>query len=112
MSYIRGSSAATPPEKGSFPLDHKSECKTHMKRFLECLKEHSNAHHQCKQLSKQYLECRMNKGLMAKEDLNQLGFQHEVSFDTDQQDSSKSNIEPTKENKGFIGGLTVKPAMQ
>lgn len=43
----------------------------------------------------------MDKGLMAKEDLDELGFKHDVKFDHTEK--------VTKENKGFIGGLSVKP---
>ena len=57
--------APVPPEKGSFPLDHKGACKHGMVEFLACLKENKNAHYICKDISKSYLQCRMEKGLMA-----------------------------------------------
>ncbi|GET63990.1 metal ion transporter [Rhizophagus irregularis DAOM 181602=DAOM 197198] len=47
----------TPPEKGSFPLDH----------------EGNNGN--CRHLSKTYLKCRMDKGLMTPEEMKNLGFQ-------------------------------------
>eukprot|EP00049_Salpingoeca_infusionum_P026848 m.28446 g.28446 ORF g.28446 m.28446 type:complete len:80 (-) comp9040_c0_seq3:698-937(-) len=64
----------TPPEKGSFPLDHAGECKQEMEAFMVCLKQHSGQGNKCKELSKQYLQCRMDKELMAKEDMKKLGF--------------------------------------
>ena len=42
-------------------------------------------------------------GLMAEEDLNELGFKHAVEPAEEDADVS------TKERKGFLGGLTVKP---
>ena len=50
-----------PPQKGSFPLDHYGECKHVMKRFLACMREHGNSHIDCKNLSAEYLQCRMDK---------------------------------------------------
>mmetsp|Transcript_19364 Transcript_19364/g.31876 ORF Transcript_19364/g.31876 Transcript_19364/m.31876 type:complete len:108 (-) Transcript_19364:778-1101(-) len=103
MPFGAGRSLApTPPDKGSFPLDHKAECKAFMKSFLACLKENANQHHVCKGLSKEYLECRMNRGLMAEEDLDQLGFQHSITI-------ANTGPKVRKEAQGFYGGLTVKP---
>uniref|UniRef100_A0A6S8FC41 CHCH domain-containing protein n=1 Tax=Aplanochytrium stocchinoi TaxID=215587 RepID=A0A6S8FC41_9STRA len=104
MAFIRGGGAVTPPLKGSFPLDHKAECKSSMKEFLLCLKTNSNEHHKCQKLSKEYLTCRMQKGLMADEDLDELGFKHTVKFANDPE-----NVAGKKEAKGFLGGLSVKP---
>lgn len=46
---------ATAPDRGSFPLDHEGECSTQI------------------QESKGYLECRMSRGLMQREDWKSLG---------------------------------------
>eukprot|EP01116_Phalansterium_solitarium_P011585 TRINITY_DN2730_c0_g1_i1.p1 TRINITY_DN2730_c0_g1~~TRINITY_DN2730_c0_g1_i1.p1 ORF type:complete len:120 (-),score=10.94 TRINITY_DN2730_c0_g1_i1:80-439(-) len=62
-----------PPEKGSFPLDHDGECVDVARRYMECVRENRVAG-LCKELSKSYITCRMDKGLMAREDLSQLGF--------------------------------------
>ena len=62
-----------PPERGVFALDHDGECKDMMKIYLDCLKEKKGTHFDCRELSGKYLSCRMEKDLMAKEDLNQLG---------------------------------------
>ena len=78
----------SPPARGSFPLDHAGECKPHMTAFLACMRaqteaatggahrggEAAAAHADCKELSKAYLQCRMQRGLMAPEDLDSLGF--------------------------------------
>lgn len=69
----------TPPNRGSFPLDHYGsylaetvvfdmlktvtlgECKEFMTQYLECLKRNSNASSDCRHLNRDYLTCRMQK---------------------------------------------------
>ncbi|KAI8837831.1 hypothetical protein BC829DRAFT_364998, partial [Chytridium lagenaria] len=62
------------PEKGSFPLDLVGECKEFIKPYVNCIKQSRGDSSKCRVFSKVYLECRMNKGLMTKEDLADLGF--------------------------------------
>mmetsp|Transcript_10390 Transcript_10390/g.19722 ORF Transcript_10390/g.19722 Transcript_10390/m.19722 type:complete len:82 (+) Transcript_10390:50-295(+) len=64
-----------PPEKGVFPLDHFEECKKVKEGYMECLKKNGSSANACKDVAKQYLECRMSKNLMAPQDLATLGFQ-------------------------------------
>ncbi|UXI15439.1 Cysteine string protein [Sarcoptes scabiei] len=64
----------TPPIKGSFPLDHLGECKEFMRKYQECLVRSLSKSDVCKDLAKDYLNCRMEKDLMAKEDFKHLGF--------------------------------------
>jgi cytochrome c oxidase assembly protein subunit 19 len=46
-----------------------------MRAFLSCLGSAAEAEHAaCRQLSKEYLQCRMQNNLMAQEDLRTLGF--------------------------------------
>ncbi|MBA0807567.1 hypothetical protein Gohar_023366, partial [Gossypium harknessii] len=63
-----------PPEKGIFPLDHLRECDLEKKEYLSCLKTSGHKSEKCRQFSKKYLQCRMEKNLMAKQDLSELGF--------------------------------------
>ncbi|XP_057454351.1 uncharacterized protein LOC130745931 isoform X1 [Lotus japonicus] len=63
-----------PPEKGIFPLDHLHLCDLEKKEYLSCLKTAGNKSENCRELSKKYLQCRMEKNLMAKQDLAELGF--------------------------------------
>uniref|UniRef100_A0A6B2LV83 CHCH domain-containing protein n=1 Tax=Arcella intermedia TaxID=1963864 RepID=A0A6B2LV83_9EUKA len=63
-----------PPEKGSFPLDHFGECKTETKEYMACLAVNEGVHRNCEELAKIYIACRMDRGLMAKEPLENLGF--------------------------------------
>ena len=39
-----------------------------------CLSENNHKNSECRQQSKDYLQCRMDRGLMAKEDWSKLGF--------------------------------------
>eukprot|EP00026_Physarum_polycephalum_P021888 Phypoly_transcript_25489.p1 GENE.Phypoly_transcript_25489~~Phypoly_transcript_25489.p1 ORF type:complete len:112 (+),score=17.24 Phypoly_transcript_25489:24-338(+) len=74
MANRSSARAPSPPEKGSFPLDHKRECWDVMSKYLECLKDKEGDSIQCKPQAKDYLSCRIDKGLMLKEDLDALGF--------------------------------------
>ena len=64
----------TPPDKGSFPLDHEGECKQFYLKYMECLSDNERKYGKCKPQSKDYLNCRMQKGLMANESWPSLGF--------------------------------------
>eukprot|EP00197_Chlamydomonas_leiostraca_P014722 CAMPEP_0202868370 /NCGR_PEP_ID=MMETSP1391-20130828/10842_1 /ASSEMBLY_ACC=CAM_ASM_000867 /TAXON_ID=1034604 /ORGANISM="Chlamydomonas leiostraca, Strain SAG 11-49" /LENGTH=78 /DNA_ID=CAMNT_0049548535 /DNA_START=11 /DNA_END=247 /DNA_ORIENTATION=- len=66
-------SQAKAPEKGVFPLDHFQECKKIADAYLVCVNQHDGNTGPCQELSKQYLKCRMDKNLMAKQDLQELG---------------------------------------
>ena len=46
----------TPPEKGSFPLDHFHECKTFMEKYMACMKRESNTHLACREETKAYVQ--------------------------------------------------------
>lgn len=63
-----------PPDKGSFPIDHDHACRDFMINFLKCLKTNYFDNESCRAYSQDYLRCRMENGLMAKEDWDKLGF--------------------------------------
>ncbi|TIA91099.1 hypothetical protein E3P99_01249 [Wallemia hederae] len=63
-----------PPARGSFPLDHDGDCTQPMKVYLDCLKKNKNNNGACRELSKSYLKCRMNNGLMDNDNFDNLGF--------------------------------------
>ncbi|XP_060593349.1 cytochrome c oxidase assembly protein COX19-like [Ruditapes philippinarum] len=65
---------AKPPENGSFPIDHKGECKEYMMEFMKCLKTNDNDSSKCRMQSKEYLGCRMDHNLMERESWKKLGF--------------------------------------
>lgn len=63
-----------PPEKGSFPLDHDGECKLYMIKYMRCMRDCNNENSKCRVTAKDYMECRMDRNLMLREDLSKLGF--------------------------------------
>lgn len=71
---IRVPVKVVPPERGSFPLDLGNECGEFVKKYLICVKSNKGDNPQCRELAKEYLECRMNKGLMDKDEMRNLGF--------------------------------------
>jgi cytochrome c oxidase assembly protein subunit 19 len=64
----------TPPDKGSFPIDHEGDCKKRMLLFMRCLAKNNNDNSLCRTEAKEYLDCRMEHGLMQKEEWKKLGF--------------------------------------
>ncbi|KIM85482.1 hypothetical protein PILCRDRAFT_817510 [Piloderma croceum F 1598] len=62
-----------PPDRGSFPLDHYGECKKQMMQYMDCLRQNSSTSTPCRVLSKDYLDCRMNHGLMERDEWKNLG---------------------------------------
>ena len=98
-----------PPEKGVFPLDHFGECTQEMKAYMDCLRSHGSESGRCKELAKAYLVCRMERGLMAKQDLSELGFKQPSSNEETASSASepqKTDVQPKREreSKGFVGG--------
>jgi len=90
-----------PPQRGIFPLDHDSECRPTMEKYLGCLTESDSDHYKCRQFSRAYLECRMENQLMATEDLNKLGFSPEVEI------QKARSSEGIKEQEGFTAGKHI-----
>lgn len=64
----------TPPQKGSFPLDHDGVCKSLMVTYMKCLHTKDNDNSACREEAKAYLGCRMDNNLMTKEEWSKLGF--------------------------------------
>lgn len=64
----------TPPERGSFPLDHFGDCTDQMQKYMKCLKLVGNENApNCRLLAKSYLKCRMDNDLMDKVEWEDLG---------------------------------------
>ncbi|KAJ8614456.1 hypothetical protein CTAYLR_000823 [Chrysophaeum taylorii] len=104
MNFSAQKQQIKPPERGSFPLDHAGECKPFKEAFLACMKEHGSEHINCKPLSKQYLQCRMDRGLMARDDLAKVGFGDDDTKDTR---GSRVVTEGQRESAGFVAGLHI-----
>nr|XP_020834342.1 cytochrome c oxidase assembly protein COX19 isoform X1 [Phascolarctos cinereus] len=61
MNFGTKSFQPRPPDKGSFPLDHFGECKAFKEKFLKCLRDNNFENTLCRNESKEYLECRMER---------------------------------------------------
>ncbi|CAN6354405.1 unnamed protein product [Urochloa humidicola] len=85
-----------PPEKGVFPLDHLHECDLEKKDYLACLKSTGFQSEKCRQFSKKYLECRMERNLMAKQDMSELGFRNLDGVDTAPDENGKLESRPSE----------------
>ncbi|CAH7676818.1 hypothetical protein BY996DRAFT_7237198 [Phakopsora pachyrhizi] len=70
---LRDVFTVSPPDRGSFPLDHFHDCSSFMNTYLSCLKLNENDQSKCRLDSKNYLGCRMEKGLMARVSWEDLG---------------------------------------
>ncbi|KAK3634493.1 Cytochrome c oxidase assembly protein cox19 [Elasticomyces elasticus] len=69
-------SKPSPPERGSFPLDHEAECQPIMKQYLRCLRAHRGINDdECRQLSK--------GNLMAVDSMRNLGYQEPEQLNVD-----------------------------
>lgn len=77
MTFGQKTFKPTPPDKGSFPLDHEGLCKKLMIKYMQCLRINDNQNSACREESQNYLGCRMDNNLMAKEDWAKLGFNEE-----------------------------------
>lgn len=42
--------------------------------YLSCMQQKKSTHYRCSDASRDYLECRMSRGLMTEEDLDSLGY--------------------------------------
>ncbi|KAJ4960288.1 hypothetical protein NE237_020198 [Protea cynaroides] len=88
-----------PPEKGIFPLDHLHECDLEKKEYIACLKSSGYQSERCRHFSKKYLECRMERNLMAKQDMSELGFGKEG----DEQASEQKNEDAGNRDSALPG---------
>lgn len=81
MTFNQKIFTPTPPQKGSFPLDHENVCKKLMLKYMSCLRETRDDNSKCRLEAKDYLQCRMDNNLMVKEDWSKLGFTEKESQD-------------------------------
>ena len=67
---------------------------------MSCLHKNEDDNYPCRELSKAYLKCRMELGLMAKDSMENLGFSNK--------EYERIPFEETKTDKeGFLAGLNV-----
>ncbi|XP_016977361.1 cytochrome c oxidase assembly protein COX19 [Drosophila rhopaloa] len=81
--YSQKKFVPTPPEKGSFPLDHEGLCKKQFLLYASCLRKNAQDTGQCRQDAQNYLACRMDNNLMERTEWSKLGF-HDQNTKTDQ----------------------------
>ncbi|KAJ9190233.1 hypothetical protein P3X46_001458 [Hevea brasiliensis] len=79
-----------PPEKGVFPLDHMHECDLEKKDYLNCLRSSGHQSEKCRDFSKKYLQCRMEKNLMARQAMSELGFEKEPGLESSEEKNNES----------------------
>lgn len=96
ISMGSGKQVVRPPQRGIFPLDHEASCRPRMEAYLECLQKEKDVHHKCRELSRDYLQCRMDHQLMAKENLDDLG------FGAEKQVQGAREYDLRKEREGFV----------
>lgn len=101
MSMGSSKQVIRPPQRGIFPLDHMAECTNKMQAYLDCLQTNKDVHHKCRDLSREYLECRMERGLMSKENLDNLG------YGQDQVVEGAREYDKQKEKAGFTAGKHI-----
>ena len=71
---------------------------------MACLKEHGGKQGPCQALSREYLECRMSKGLMQCENLDDMGLDSNAIGD--QKKEYTSTHEGRKESKSLVWSHT------
>lgn len=103
----------TPPDRGSFPLDHDGTCKDIAKDYLACIKASNGNALMCRKISAKYMKCRIENNLLADEPLTHLGFREsDIQPDIQKNDIDRDNsvIEPRserKEERGFVSGVSL-----
>eukprot|EP01128_Nolandella_sp_AFSM9_P009250 TRINITY_DN586_c0_g1_i3.p1 TRINITY_DN586_c0_g1~~TRINITY_DN586_c0_g1_i3.p1 ORF type:complete len:117 (-),score=24.08 TRINITY_DN586_c0_g1_i3:49-399(-) len=66
----------TPPEKGSFPLDHFGECDAEMHTYKQCLQTYESVSRYCEDAAKGYLDCRMRTCAFLSLTSSELSYSH------------------------------------
>ncbi|KAL0341993.1 UNVERIFIED_CONTAM: Cytochrome c oxidase assembly protein COX19 [Sesamum calycinum] len=68
-------------------------CIYEKKEYINCLKTSGHKSEKCRQFSKKYLECRMEKNLMAKQDMSELGFRKDEEREVSADESETARID-------------------
>lgn len=89
-SASKPSVAVRAPDKGSFPIDHFRECEEAAEAYRVCLAGAKNFPKKCRNEAQVYLECRMDRGLMARQSSEELGFTEDASWEYEQTSQVKA----------------------
>jgi|AntRauTorckE5430_2_1112549.scaffolds.fasta_scaffold06206_2 cytochrome c oxidase assembly protein subunit 19 len=103
MNFSSSKQFVRPPQRGIFPLDHFSECKPEKETYLTCLKDSKAQHNKCREFSRVYLECRMENELMAKENLDDMGYSEAARV----KEGTAKEYDKQKEKDGYIAGKHI-----
>lgn len=79
-AFVNQRNRVRPPDKGSFPLDHKGVCKSMRENWVACMNTHAWDSSKCRSESAAYLRCRMDNNLMSPEEVAKLGY-NDVEWD-------------------------------
>lgn len=105
-----GVATPTAPAKGSFPLDHLNECREFARAYRQCLQIQGGKTRGCRREAREYLLCRMERGLMAEDEWDVLGLSRDsvpggTSAETDaNKDELKTDNRSSQTKDGFIAG--------
>ena len=72
-----------------------------MQKYISCLKDQHDKHYLCRELSREYLQCRMDRQLMASEDLDKLGFSEDAKVE------KAVEYDKSKEKEGYVAGKHI-----
>jgi hypothetical protein len=81
--------------------------------YASCLREHEGAASNCRAIARKYLECRMEAGLMAREELAALGLSKSLDAIPPQKTDSENaggdadgeTSRRPEERRGFVAGM-------
>lgn len=73
-----------------------------MQEYMNCIKNNANDNGKCRHLSRSYLQCRMDKGLMESDDMDNLGFKDVI--DPSNSSNAAKNRAESQGRGAFSGG--------
>ncbi|CDR94306.1 hypothetical protein, conserved [Babesia bigemina] len=107
----------TPPDRGSFPLDHEGACRTVSDRYVKCVRALKGNAFECRSLAAEYMKCRIENKLLVEEPLSNFGFRDsDINPDVSTAKSPENIVtgeslvrprEARKESRGFVAGSSV-----
>lgn len=106
----------TPPDRGSFPLDHEGLCKELSEKYVKCIGNLKGNALECRHLAAQYMHCRIDNKLLAEEPLTNFGFREcdinpNAAANTPEQPVAGKDLmcprDQRKEARGFVAGGAV-----
>lgn len=74
LPHVRIPSSPSIQSDISLPRAPPGECKSLMQEYMACMKANNAESGKCRGPSRRYLECRMEKGLMERDEMTNLGF--------------------------------------